>query len=72
MNLSQAVKNRLAMKRQRGVTMIEYAMIAALVAIAALGALGALGGGITEAFNSVVDAITPAATLPPPTAPGGG
>ena len=57
MNLSPSLKTRFLAKRQRGVTMIEYAMIAALVAIAALAALSALGGGITEAFNAVVEAI---------------
>ncbi len=50
-----------SIKSQKGVTMIEYALIAALVAIAALAVLGPLGTQITAIFQQVVDALTPAA-----------
>lgn len=44
-------------KKQLGVTMIEYALIAALVAIAAIVALGLLGDEISAKFTSVTTAI---------------
>ena len=53
MNLSQALKNRFAMKRQRGVTMIEYALIAALIAVAAVAVLTLLGPEIANTFTKV-------------------
>ncbi len=55
MNLSQSVKNRFAMKRQRGVTMIEYALIAALIAVAAVAVLTLLGPEIANTFNAVTN-----------------
>ena len=55
MNLSQALKNRLAVKRQRGVTMIEYALIAALIAVAAVAVLTLLGPEIAATFTTVTD-----------------
>ena len=45
-------------KSQKGVTMIEYALIAALVAVVAIGAITALGGSIQSTFQSISDAIT--------------
>jgi len=42
---------------QKGVTMIEYALIAAVVAVALLGALTALEGGIDAAFQKVIAAL---------------
>jgi len=53
MNLSQALKNRFAVKRQRGVTMIEYALIAALIAVAAVAVLTLLGPEIAATFTTV-------------------
>ena len=45
---------KLAMKkRQKGVTMIEYALIAALVGVAAVVALGNLGTDINAKFGEV-------------------
>lgn len=40
-------------KKQAGVTMIEYALIAALVAVAAVVILGTLGNNITATFTTV-------------------
>jgi pilus assembly protein Flp/PilA len=39
--------------RQSGVTMIEYALIAALVGVAAIIALTTLGGNISTKFTSI-------------------
>jgi pilus assembly protein Flp/PilA len=53
MNLSQSLKMRLLAKRQRGVTMIEYALIAALIAVAAVAVLTLLGPEIAATFTTV-------------------
>ncbi len=45
------------MRKQKGVTMIEYALIAALVAIAALVTLTQLGTTINSKFEEVRAAI---------------
>lgn len=42
---------------QKGVTMIEYALIAAVVAVALLATLTALEGGIDAAFQKVINAL---------------
>lgn len=42
---------------EKGVTMIEYALIAAVVAVALLATLTALEGGIDAAFQKVINAL---------------
>ena len=42
----------------RGQTMVEYAIVAALIAVVAMGAVQALGGGVTAVFDKIVSAIT--------------
>lgn len=49
-------------KSQSGVTMIEYALIAALIAIAAITLLTPIGTAITAKFQAVLDALGGAAT----------
>lgn len=49
-----------SIKSQKGVTMIEYALIAALVSIAVLGTLQALGPQLDATFQAILTAITPA------------
>ena len=46
-------KNR-QIRQQAGVTMIEYALIAALVAVAAVVVLGSVGDEINIVFNNVL------------------
>jgi pilus assembly protein Flp/PilA len=46
-----------SIKSQKGVTMIEYSLIAALVGIAAIGSLGTLGDAIDTLFGTVADAL---------------
>jgi Flp pilus assembly pilin Flp len=41
-----------------GQTMVEYAIVAALIAVVAMAAVQALGGGVTGVFNDIVSAIT--------------
>jgi pilus assembly protein Flp/PilA len=38
---------------KRGVTAIEYALIAALIAVVIIGAVTALGSGVSTTFNGV-------------------
>lgn len=43
---------------EAGQTMVEYAIVAALIAVAAMAAVEALGGGVSTVFGNIVDAIT--------------
>jgi pilus assembly protein Flp/PilA len=45
-------------KNQRGVTMIEYALLAALIAVAAIVAVTQLGVDIAALFTAISAAIT--------------
>ena len=44
----------------RGVTMIEYALIAGLVAVTAIGILGGVGGRIKNLFTTINNGLTSA------------
>jgi len=44
--------------RERGQTMVEYSIVAALIAVVAMVAVQALGVGVTNVFNDIVGAIT--------------
>jgi pilus assembly protein Flp/PilA len=46
-----------SIKSQKGVTMIEYALIAALVAVAAIATLGLLGGNLDAIFDYIKDQL---------------
>jgi pilus assembly protein Flp/PilA len=43
---------------ETGQTMVEYAIVAALIAVAAMAAVEALGGGISTVFGNIVSSIT--------------
>ena len=43
---------------ESGQTMVEYAIVAALIAVVAMVAVEALGSGITDVFNNIADEIT--------------
>ncbi len=47
-------------KDDEGQTLVEYALIIALIAILLIGALGAVQGGIAAAFAQIVAVLTPA------------
>ncbi|HWR00816.1 MAG TPA: Flp family type IVb pilin [Chlorobaculum sp.] len=49
--------NFFGVKSQKGVTMIEYALIAALVAVVVIAALATVGGKLTNLFNKVANNI---------------
>jgi pilus assembly protein Flp/PilA len=44
---------RALMREERGVTAIEYALIAALIAVVIIGAVASLGTGVSATFNTV-------------------
>jgi pilus assembly protein Flp/PilA len=45
-------------RKDDGASLVEYALLCALVAIAAIVGMNALGGGINTAFNSIAASIT--------------
>jgi len=50
------------MKRERGATAIEYALMVALIAIAIITVVGLLGTQLNLVFQAIVDALTPVPT----------
>ncbi|MEN8718753.1 MAG: Flp family type IVb pilin [Oceanococcaceae bacterium] len=50
--------SRIAKRQQRGATVIEYALIAALIAVVIFVTVGELGTGVDEKFGEARDAIT--------------
>ena len=51
------VRAALAPRRDEGQTLVEYALILALVSIAAIAALGFLGFKVNSVLNAVANAI---------------
>ncbi len=49
-------------KDERGVTALEYGLIAALIAVVIIAAVGFLGTSVSTAFNSVANSINAATT----------
>jgi pilus assembly protein Flp/PilA len=47
-----AVKNFFR-EKQEGASLVEYALLVALIALACIVAIEALGGGISNAFNNI-------------------
>jgi pilus assembly protein Flp/PilA len=55
----EAMLNKLnSVKSQKGVTIIEYALIGALVAAVIVAAINILGPGINTAFTNIADTLT--------------
>jgi pilus assembly protein Flp/PilA len=50
-----------AFRNQRGATMIEYALIAALIAVAAIGTMTLLGSGLNQIFTDITAELAAAA-----------
>lgn len=48
------LKNFFSIKAQKGVTMIEYALIAALVAVVSISALTDVGTKLADVFDTIV------------------
>ncbi len=65
--MSKAANKQLVLKRkEEGASLIEYAVIAALVVALAVAGFITLGDGLTQAFEDIRD------TLITPPSPGGG
>lgn len=56
-----AVNKLIAVKSQKGVTMIEYALLAALIAVAVITVLGTIGTNLNTVFTSIASALVPVA-----------
>jgi pilus assembly protein Flp/PilA len=57
----EAMLNKLnSVKSQKGVTMIEYALIAALIAVVAIAGLTAISGNLEGIFTTISNSLTPA------------
>ncbi len=46
------------LRSRKGVAMIEYALLAALIALALAGVIGVLGGDISNVFTGISAALT--------------
>jgi len=57
MNVLSRIGRIRSTRRQRGVSMIEYALIAALIAVVAIVALTQLGGNVEDKFTEVGTAV---------------
>ena len=65
--MSKAANKQLVLKRkEEGASLIEYAVIAALVVALAVAGFATLGGGLTTAFESIRDTL-----ITPPSSGGG-
>jgi pilus assembly protein Flp/PilA len=56
-NLMQSIKSKVS-KRQKGVTLIEYALIASLIAVLSIAVLTSIGINLEGAFQQVLDALS--------------
>ncbi len=45
-------------KREEGASLVEYALLVALIALACIAALQFLGGGIANLFNNIANALS--------------
>jgi pilus assembly protein Flp/PilA len=48
---------RSVVKGEEGATMVEYALMVALIAVACIGAVTALGGGVQASFSNIVNSL---------------
>ena len=57
--MNKAARKQLVLKRkQEGASLIEYAVIAALVVAIAVAGFGVLGDGLTTAFENITNTLT--------------
>ena len=53
------VRSALTAKEDRGASLVEYALLLALIAVVAIGALIFLGGAVNNTLHNVANAINP-------------
>ena len=51
------VRDRVPSKDDTGASLVEYALLLALIAVVAIGALTFLGGSVAKTLNNVANAI---------------
>ena len=56
-NLADYIAARLSINSERGVTAIEYGLIASLIAVSIVGVITLVGTKLTNSFNSVANAL---------------
>ena len=57
--MNKAMSKQLVLKRkEEGASLIEYAVIAALVVALAVAGFATLGGGLETAFGNIVNSLT--------------
>lgn len=57
----KSAKKQLVLKRKEdGASLIEYAVLAALIVVVAVAALGPLGEQLAVTFEGITNAVTPA------------
>lgn len=60
-------------RRDRGATIVEYALLIALISVVAVGALSMLGSSVSATFDEMAESVDMGATTGPPgPGPGGG
>ncbi len=57
---------RYVVKDQKGVTAIEYGLIAAVIAVVIVGATVTVGTQLEAVFNEIVARLAPIVPVPPP------
>lgn len=56
-NIAQYVAARLSINNPKGVTAIEYGLIAALIAVVIVGAVTLVGEKLTNTFNTIANSL---------------
>jgi len=51
------MRSHLGVKEETGASLVEYALLLALIAVVAIGALIALGGAVNSTLNNVANQI---------------
>ena len=55
--ITQKIANALGLKSEKGVTAIEYGLLAALIALAIITAVGLIGTNLDTTFTSIADKL---------------
>ena len=56
-NLADYIAARLSINSERGVTAIEYGLIASLIAVSIVGVITLVGSKLTNTFNTVANGL---------------
>ena len=56
-NLAEYIAARLSITSQRGVTAIEYGLIASLISVSIIGVLTLVGSKLTNTFNTIANGL---------------